>query len=208
MLYKGTHFYMKREGNDIVTYSTHTNVEYSRLNLKTGRAGNWYARTLCKKIHSLLQHTPAASLCMLGGAGGSVSYEILTYMPHVHVTTVDIDRENIIVLEHSLFQGFGDRSAAIAHDAKDYIQHAPSHIFDVIVIDVFIDAKVPAFIMKPAYLNQCFRVLKPGGRLLANIIAVPSDDTFGDLLRSTGKHVTRIHKVFPGGLANIIYEAY
>jgi len=204
IFYRGKDFYLKREGDDLVSY-THNNQEYSRLDVKTGKSNNWYSTVLCNRIIEKLKGKKNATVCMLGGAGGAMSYELLTYLPNVKVTTVDIDAESIKLLNEVILKKFGRRSEGVAADAKAFINRMKPGSFDVIVIDIFIEHNVPPFVMTKAFTKACLRALKPEGSLLTNIISDSSDKKYGDLLLSLGLEVFTIRQG-EGGLVNLLYE--
>jgi spermidine synthase len=205
IIYRGKDFYLKKEGDDLVSY-THKHQEYSRLDTKTGKSNNWYSTVLCNRIIEKLKGKKNVSVCMLGGAGGAMSYELLTYLPNVKVTTVDIDPESIKVLNEVILKKFGRRSEGIAEDAKTFIAKVKPGSFDVIVIDIFIENIVAPFVMTKAFTKACLRALKPGGSLLTNIISDASDKKYGDLLFSLGLEVFTI-KQREEGLVNFLYES-
>lgn len=205
IIYRGKEFYLKKEGDDFVSY-THKHQEYSRLDTKTGKSNNWYSTVLCNRIVEKLSEKKNASVCMLGGAGGAMSYELLTYLPNVKVTTVDIDAESIKVLNEVILKKFGRRSEGIAEDAKTFIAKVKPGSFDVIVIDIFIEHFVPPFVKTKSFTKACLRALKPGGSLLTNIISDASDTVYGDLLISLGLQVFTI-KQDEEGLVNLLYES-
>ena len=205
IVYRGKEFYLKKEGDDLVSY-THKHQEYSRLDTKTGKSKNWYSTVLCNRIVEKLSEKKNASVCMLGGAGGAMSYELLTYLPNVKVTTVDIDAESVKVLNEVILKKFGRRSEGIAEDAKTFINTVKPGSFDVIVIDIFIEHFVPSFVKTKSFTKACLRALKPGGSLLTNIISDASDTAYGDLLVSLGLQVFTI-KQAEEGLINFLYES-
>ena len=205
IIYRAKEFYLKKEGDDLVSY-THNNQEYSRLDTKTGKSNNWYSTVLCNRIIEKLKEKKNATVCMLGGAGGAMSYELLTYLPNVKVTTVDIDAESIKVLNEVILKKFGRRSEGVAADAKAFINRVKPGSFDVIVVDIFIEHIVPPFVKTKTFTKACLRALKPGGSLLTNIISDASDSSYGDLLVSLGLEVFTI-KEREEGPVNLLYEA-
>ena len=205
IIYRAKEFYLKREGDDLVSY-THKHQEYSRLDTKTGKSNNWYSTVLCNRIIEKMSGKKNVSVCMLGGAGGAMSYELLTYLPQVKVTTVDIDPESVKVLNEVILKKFGRRSEGITEDAKTFIAKVKPGSFDVIVIDIFIEHFVPPFVKTKSFTKACLRALKPGGSLLTNIISDASDTAYGDLLVSLGLQVFTI-KQSEGGTVNLLYEA-
>lgn len=206
MLYSGRHFYLKREGDEIVYYDKKSGAEQSRINMITGQSINWYSSTICKKIIAKIKSKKAPDVCILGGAAGGMPYELMTVLPHVRVVTVDIDPECIDILNQVILHKFGSRSLGVKQDAKLFVAQVPSESFDSIVVDIFDGQSTPSFIWSPKFIHTCLRVLKPGGFLITNIIAAGGDDKYGNILHSLGMNYKRTEKVFSNGQANILYE--
>ena len=206
MLYDGKNFYLVVKGDEIIAYSKGDN-EYGRFNYKTGFSRQWYSRIMLEQVYTYLQKKPTASICVLGGAVAAMPYELLLRCPSIHVTTVDIDAENVEVLHHMILSQFEERSTVIAEDAKKFVKKMPAKSFDIILSDMSIHHSTVPFVMSPSFTKDCLRLLKPDGLLITNVLSRNvSDDTYGKMLRTLGREFTRTAKSFHG-LANLIYTA-
>ena len=205
MLYDGKDFYLLVKDDEIIAYSK-SNNEYGRFNYKTGFSRQWYSRVMLDQVYKYLHKKPNASICVLGGAVAAMPYELLLRCPSVHVTTVDIDAENVEVLQHIILSQFGERSTVIAEDAKKFVKKMPAKSFDIILSDISIHHTTVPFVMSPSFTKDCLRLLKPGGLLLTNVLSRNlSDDTYGKMVRTLGRDFTRTAKSFYG-LANLVYK--
>jgi spermidine synthase len=205
MLYTGKNFYLTVVNDEIIAYSNGGN-EYGRFNFKTGLSRQWYSRVMLDHAYTYIRTKPNASICVLGGAVAAMPYELLLRCPSVHLTTVDIDAENVEVLQHMILSQFGERSTVIAEDAKKFVKTLPAKSFDIIISDISIHHTTVPFVMSTHFTKDCLRLIKPGGLLITNILSKNlSDDTYGKMLRTLGREFTRTAKSFYG-LANLVYK--
>jgi len=205
MLYTGKNFYLTVINDEIIGYSKSGN-EYGRFNYKTGFSRQWYSRVMLDHAYRYIRTKPNASICVLGGAVAAMPYELLLRCPSVHVTTVDIDLENVEVLQHMILSQFGERSTVIAEDAKKFVKKMPAKSFDIIISDISIHHTTVPFVMSASFTKDCLRLVKPGGLLITNVLSRNlSDDTYGKMLETLGSDFTRTAKSFYG-LANLVYK--
>jgi spermidine synthase len=121
-------------------------------------------------LHLGTGNHPPSNLLLLGLGGGSV-IAILRDEYHLDlpVTAVEKDPE-VIRIAHEYF-GLGGYSNIdiLCMDAEEYARQATEH-FNLIIIDLFIDNKVPEPFTRLPFLRDCGRILSPGGRIVFNFI--------------------------------------
>lgn len=121
----------------------------------------------------LFQPRPA-HIVMIGLGGGSLAKFCHQYLPHSHITVVEL-RADVIALrdqfaippDSARFQVVhGDGAAYLAAMARD-----PSRRADVVLVDGFDHDGLPAALCSAAFYGHCRQVLRHGGVLVANIFS-------------------------------------
>ena len=108
------------------------------------------------------------SILVLGVAGGSV---IRTLVDEIHfkgkITGVDIDQA-IIEIANSYFRlNEIPNLEIIIDDASEFVQKT-NNKYDLIIIDIFQDTKMPDFLFETNFKNQICFLLNPKGFVLFN----------------------------------------
>ncbi|MCG9909750.1 MAG: fused MFS/spermidine synthase [Flavobacteriales bacterium] len=120
---------------------------------------------------------PPQKVLILGFGGGSV-YTILhkELQLSCHITGVDIDPALFELAEtHFDIHASPSLNLHIA-DAVDFIRNT-SESYDWIVIDLFIDNRVPDVFSGKDFMENVIRHLHPGGTLLMNFITSDAEGT-------------------------------
>jgi spermidine synthase len=127
-------------------------------------------------------------ILMVGLGGGSLAKFCYRHFPHARITVLEISAE-VIALREAFHVPPDDARLRIVHaDAADYVRAAPASC-DVILVDGFDAAGMPAALGSAAFYRDCRRALRDGGVLAANIL---SYDPGHDAL------VERIERAFDG----------
>jgi spermidine synthase len=127
-------------------------------------------------------------ILMVGLGGGSLAKFCYRHFPQTRITVLEISAE-VIALREAFKVPPDDARLRIIHgDAADYIRAAPASC-DVILVDGFDAAGMPAELGSAAFYAGCRRALREGGVLAANIL---SYDPCHDLI------VERIQTAFGG----------
>jgi spermidine synthase len=127
-------------------------------------------------------------ILMVGLGGGSLAKFCYRHFPHTRITVLEISAE-VIALRDAFQVPPDDARLRIVHaDAADYLRAAPAGC-DVILVDGFDAAGMPAALGSAAFYRDCRRALRDGGVLAANIL---SYDPGHDAL------VERIERAFDG----------
>jgi spermidine synthase len=207
LLYDGAEFIIVQDGNDIVSITKKEDIEYSRLDVKEGKAKHWYARQIMDFLYEKYGKQKPISVLFLGVALGAMPYELLRQNGVATAVCVDIDPESVFLVQKSILKQFGERALVVQEDAKTFVSRIPAKSFDAVVVDIFSQDRTPAFLQEKSFLQNCFRLLKPNGAYVANIIAQSSDMSYGIVLRSFANQVHRVARD-PQGKTNIVYMAY
>lgn len=109
-------------------------------------------------------------ILMVGLGGGSLAKFCYRHFPHTRITVLEISAE-VIALRDAFQIPPDDARLRIVHaNAADYIRAAPGSA-DVILVDGFDAAGMPAALGSAAFYIDCRRALRAGGVLVANILS-------------------------------------
>jgi len=120
--------------------------------------------------YSVLERKPQRVL-ILGFGGGSVAQLLRPLKPETKIVGVELDDEVIALARKYFPQAFDN--VDIAHcDAATYFEVLPPDItFDLIIVDVFVDARVPLHLQSPTFLSALRSHLSHNGMLAFNYVA-------------------------------------
>ena len=127
-------------------------------------------------------------ILMVGLGGGSLAKFCYRHFPHTRITVVEISAEVIALRDAFHVPPDDARLRIVQADAAAYIG-AMQGAADVILVDGFDAAGMPAELGSAAFYAGCRRALREGGVLVANILGY---DPCHDLI------VERIRTVFGG----------
>lgn len=150
------------------------------------------------------------SALILGFGSGSVAELLLTKCdPAMRITGVEADAE-VIRLAKQYFPVVRNSNVIIVHsDASDYVQNSTGQ-YDLIVIDVFIEAIVPEKFQSVEFLREVKLQLSPKGQLFFNKMRVDSDkisvEEFEKNLRAVFGKIRKV-KLKRGGGDNCVFVA-
>ncbi|WP_229445422.1 fused MFS/spermidine synthase [Massilia sp. Leaf139] len=109
-------------------------------------------------------------ILMVGLGGGSLVKFCHRHFPHTRITVLEISAE-VIALREAFQVPPDDARLRIVHgDAADFVCAAPGR-FDVILVDGFDAAGMPAALGSAAFYRDCRRALFDGGVLVANVLS-------------------------------------
>ncbi|WP_396171600.1 spermidine synthase [Flavobacterium sp.] len=151
----------------LVLDSLNTNYSYGNLQ-----------RILRKglKIIGFEKIKPMNNILVLGVAGGSVIRTLVDEIKYQgQITGVEID-QSIIDIANSYFKlDTISNLEIVIDDASNYVLKTNIK-FDLIIIDVFEDAKMPDFLFEFFFVNRICFLLKPKGRILFNTMLLNNSD--------------------------------
>lgn len=150
------------------------------------------------------------SVLILGFGSGSVA-ELLhqNNHPNIQFKGVEADKE-VIRLAKKYFPIANAENVKIVHDTAEHFVENCKDTFDIIVIDVFVEDKVPASIQSVEFLQHVKALLSKQGKVYFNKMDVDHDDISTDQLEKILRAVFRILKpvkVNRGGAGNVVFVA-
>ncbi len=115
------------------------------------------------------------SILVLGVAGGSV---IRTLVDEIKfegkITGVEIDKNIIDIANTYFYLDSIPNLEIIIDDANKYVSNN-NFKFDLIIIDIFQDSKMPAFLFETIFINRICALLQPKGIILFNTMLTKSE---------------------------------
>lgn len=150
----------------LVLDSKNTNYSYGNLQriLRIGLKKIGFESI--KSMHSIL---------VLGVAGGSV---IRTLVDEINfegkITGIEVDKDIIDIANTYFHLDSIPNLEIIIDDAYKYVSNNNCK-FDLIIIDIFQDSKMPAFLFESTFINRICALLQPKGFILFNTMLTNSD---------------------------------
>lgn len=127
----------------------------------------WYTQQLA----SLVDHTPKRSdILMLGGGTFTLPQQIAVKYPKSSVDVVEIDPKLVDIARKYFFYRDPKNVNLIFEDARTYSNRANKQ-YDIIIVDTYGNTDIPFTFMTSEYSNAIANILKPGGVVMANMIA-------------------------------------
>jgi 2-polyprenyl-3-methyl-5-hydroxy-6-metoxy-1,4-benzoquinol methylase len=205
LVFRGNEIDIYQIGPELLAITREKGLEYSRLNLQTKKATHWYARIICDKIISFFPKKQTLHICCLGSSMGAIPYELLASFPNAEVTCVDIDKESLYILQHSILKPFGNRVLYKEIDANHFVKKMESNRYDIVINDLFSEDISPPFIHTETFIQNIWNIIKPKGIYFANTYTDSFDTTHESLLKMRGFHVKKYLR-YPIGKTNIVFE--
>jgi len=114
--------------------------------------------------------THCQEILILGVAGGSVIETLRRDFAYPgNITGVEIDPEMMRWLRTEFNIGNTFNTQIIELDANYYV-YQTQKTFDLIIIDIFIDTKMPDFLFEQSFIDRVYEMLNPKGSILFNTI--------------------------------------
>lgn len=110
------------------------------------------------------------SVLLLGLGAGNVPRILWETDPQIVVTAVEIDPEVLRLAAAHFDMVPGPQLVVVLADALNYVAEATDE-FDMVVVDLFVDAEVPEAACNEAFLHQLASRVRPGGLLVFNRLA-------------------------------------
>ena len=108
------------------------------------------------------------SILILGVAGGSVMQTLVSDFSFAkNITGVELDEEIIDVANSYFSLDKIPNFKCIIADAEQFVQSDANH-YDLIIIDIFKDADMPAFLFEESFITNCKKLLNKNGYILFN----------------------------------------
>ena len=157
---------------ELVLDSANTNYSYGSLQriLRIGLLQIGFKK-VAKMNHILI----------LGVAGGSVVKTLINESGYKNkITGVEIDA-NVIEIAKKYFElDLIPNFDIILDDAFEFVLKTKEK-YDLIIIDVFQDTKMPNFLFEDFYINRLLEILEPNGMFLFNTMCLTLADNFRNM---------------------------
>ncbi|HSJ32719.1 MAG TPA: fused MFS/spermidine synthase [Longimicrobiales bacterium] len=110
-----------------------------------------------------------ARILFVGLGGGAMPMYARQVMPDAHIDVVEIDPVIIEVAQR--WFGFTPDGKMVVHagDGRAFIERAPPHTYDLIVLDAFSDDEVPYSLTTREFLTAVHAALSPDGIVVSNL---------------------------------------
>ena len=134
------------------------------VNYSFGALGRVF-HTAFDRLH--VSRREVETVLVLGLGAGNVPALLRQMVGDCHITGVDIDPEVIRLGRNHFGLGDYENMDIVNADALEFV-HQSHPRYDLIVVDLFIDALVPEGASTPQFLKRLGELLAPGGLLLYN----------------------------------------
>ena len=155
-----------------------------------------YTRTMTSFLHL---HPNPSHIAIIGLGGGSMTKFLYRTLPNTLITTIEIDPEVIALRDHFQIPPDDYRLRILCQDGASYIAEAaaniPTNPPDALLIDAFGPHGQPPQLCTQNFYDACFRLLSPGGLLIANLCD-PEDQT----------HLARLQTTFSNNVSLTTFE--
>jgi spermidine synthase len=139
----------------------------ANVNYSFGRLDKVFRSTF-KQLH--IQDRNLREVLLLGLGAGNVPRILAEYDPKIKVVTVEIDPEVLRLGEAHFDLRQGPQLEIVLADALLYVEECKRQ-FDLVVVDLFVDATVPAQACSESFLQKLAALLRPQGILVFNRLA-------------------------------------
>ncbi len=127
----------------------------------------WYTREIASVV-SRLQNRD--SILNLGGGAIVLPDYLARQYPDSQIDVVEIDPQLIDIARNEFEYVDRHNMRVIAGDARTYVNQTDER-YDIVIVDVYGDGNIPFTFMTTEYGRSVYQLVKPGGVVLANIIA-------------------------------------
>lgn len=128
-----------------------------------------YVRRLAHVLEATAEPGDRLDVLHLGGGAMTLPRYLSTTHPESRHQVVEADQGLLELVADHLPLPTGARIAVRRADARRALEAAPAGSVDVVVADVFRGSRVPAHLTSVEYAHAVARVLRSGGRYVANL---------------------------------------
>lgn len=164
----------------LVVDTKHTNYSYGNLEkvLKNGLSFIGFEKI--KRMNNVL---------ILGLGAGGILKTLRDEVKYAnHIDSVELD-EAILFVGNKYFglQDYSEKHTIHNMDAFEFVLRSTEH-YDLIIIDIFQDAKMPTFLFESYFVEKIHTILNTGGFILFNTIVLNQEDEIRN---------QKLHTLFP-----------
>lgn len=184
------------QGNSTISPGLQVWYAYGRYMLNTANVNYSFGR-LDKVFRSAfrqlkIKHSGMKRVLLLGLGAGNVTTILRELDPKISVLAVEIDPEVVRLGKAYFGLEEGPQLKIEIGDAISYVQQCQER-FDMVVVDLFVDAEVPPAACSPDFLLRMADLLEPRGLLVFNRLAHEPE-----LLQHTEAFGRKMAEVLPG----------
>jgi spermidine synthase len=153
-----------------------------------------------QRFVELLQSVPAQRLLLIGGGAFTLPIALLSDFPNLAIDVIEIDPGLTAIAERYFGLKPSARLNIITADGADFLQEN-TEPYDVILIDAFSNASVPASLTSEEAVQTVHRSLTSDGVVAANIIS-PYYGPNAQLIREQAQLYSQYFKtvdIYPAG---------
>lgn len=178
---------LRWENGTLVLNAAHANYSFGSLHEVMRDAINY------------LSPEELQQLLLLGVGGGSALQLAQEKCgDFLKATAVDFD-PTILNIAKSYFKlSTYSQVELVQADACTWVESAADASFSAIIDDLFVDLEKPDFVLNPNYIRHLYRILRPGGILIINLMAFREEDTeiYQKAYESlfTTEHLKQVHE--------------
>jgi spermidine synthase len=166
--------------------------ESGTLVLNAARANYSYGslHEVMKVAINALSCEDLQNLLLLGMGGGSACKIAQQKCGStLRMTAVDIDPVVLKIAQTAFQIHESEQIRLVEADAFLWVNTASDEAYSAIIEDLFIDVSKPDFLLHRSYIRQLYRILKPGGVLLINIMSFEESYT-DEVVHAYREHFT------------------
>ena len=129
-----------------------------------------WQEALCR--FGIIPSPEVRSILLLGVGGGSLIHLLRALYPEANITGVDVDARMIHIGKKYFGLDKVGRLTLTVADAKEFLLGAVAKKkqWDMVVVDLFVGAAIPAFVGEERFIRDLKRIMAPKGILLINYL--------------------------------------
>lgn len=143
----------------------------------------WYTKEIANVVDGLTQKD---RILVLGGGAYTLPRYLADEYPGSQIDVVEIDPELTMIAQKYFYYGDRGNLKNISDDARSYID-ATDQQYDLVIVDIYNDTEVPFTVLTEQYGRSVRRLTRPGGVVIANIIAGENNSQCGRFLAASLK---------------------
>jgi len=116
----------------------------------------------------LLHNPQPRSIAMIGLGGGSLAKFCYRHLPHTEIVVVEINPHVLALRDAFAIPADDHRFSVQLGDGADFVKEQQQK-FDVLLADGFDVGGLPEALCSLQYYDDCYKLLNPGGILVANL---------------------------------------
>jgi spermidine synthase len=134
---------------------------------------------------SLAFHPAPASILVLGLGGGAIPFLLHSILEKAVIDVVEIDPEMPAIAKKYFYFPISERLRLFIDDAFFFVRDTKKN-YDIVLMDAYIENKIPETVDNTAFFAETARVLAPNGIFVANLMTVNKEHFENIIERMSG----------------------